>query len=105
LLKQQRATARFIGEGFPLRATDLTLNAILMKSFVQSIETRAKVQPMQGIGFGACELLVEFEARSHRTHFHILPPFPYSLYLGVGTECPELLGTFNEWLAMIGKRQ
>src|SRR5207249_6803522 len=105
LLEQQWATARFIGEGFPLRATDLTLNTILMKSFVQGIETRAKIQPMQGIGSGACELLVEFEARVHRTHFHIFPPFPYSLRLGVGTKCPELLGTFNEWLAMIGKRK
>jgi hypothetical protein len=105
LLEQQRAAARFIGEGFPLRSTDLTLNAILMKSFVQGIETRSKIQPVEGIGIGSAELLVKFEERVRRTHFHIFPSFPYSQRLGVGTECLELLSTFKEWLAMIGKRQ
>ena len=57
LLEQQRATACFIGEGFPLCATDLTLNAILMKSFVQGIETRSKIQPMEGIGIGGLNSL------------------------------------------------
>jgi hypothetical protein len=104
LLEQQQATARFIGKGFPLRAPYPTLNAILMKSFVQSIETRVKIQSMEVVAIGAAKLLVKFEAGVRRTHFHIFLPFPYSQHLDVGTECPKLLGTFNEWLTMIGKR-
>ena len=105
LLEQQRTTARFIGEGFPLGATDLTLNAILMKSFVQGIEARPQIHPMEGIGIGADEVLIKFEAGVRRTHFKKFSPFPYSQRFGMGTERPELFGIFNEGLTVIGKGQ
>jgi hypothetical protein len=97
--------ARFMGEGFPLGAADLTLNAIPMKSFAQGIETRPKIQPMEDIGIGRIEVPVKCEARISRTHFDIFQPFPYSQRLGISTERSELLGIFNERLTVIGKGQ
>jgi hypothetical protein len=97
--------ARLIGEGFPLGAADLTLNAILVKFFVQVIETRPKIQPMEGIAIGADKVLVEFEARVRRTDFHIFLPFPYSQFLGVSTKRHELFGIFNERFTVIRKWQ
>jgi hypothetical protein len=104
-MEQQRAPARLIGEGFPLGATNLSLNAIPMKPFAQGIETRPKIHPMEGIGIGRTEVLVKCEARIRRTHFDIFMPFPYSQRLSLGTERSELIGIFNERLTMIGKRQ
>jgi hypothetical protein len=97
--------ARLIGEGFSLGAADLTLNAIPMKSFAQSIETRPKIHPMEGIGIGRTEVLVKCEARISRTYFDIFMPFTYSQRFGVSTERPELFGIFNERLTVIGKGQ
>ncbi len=72
-----------------------------MKSFPQRIETLAKIQLMEGIDIAADELFVKFETRVRRTHFYIFPSFAYSQHFNMGTECTELLSTFNEWLAMI----
>jgi hypothetical protein len=97
--------ALLIGEGFPLGAADLALNAIPMKSFAQSIETRPKIQPMEAIGIGRAEVLVKYEARIRRTYFDIFMPFAYSQRFGVSTKSPELFGIFNERLTVIRKGQ
>jgi hypothetical protein len=104
-MEQQRAPARLIGEGFPLGAADLSLNAIPMKPFAQGIETRPKIHPMEGIGISRIEVLVKCETRISRTHFNIFMSFAYSQGLGVSTKRPELFGIFNERLTVIGKGQ
>jgi hypothetical protein len=72
---------------------------------VQRIETRPKIQPMEGIGIGRTEVLVKCEARISRTHFDIFMPFAYSQRFGVSTKRPELFGIFNERLTVIRKWQ
>jgi hypothetical protein len=75
LLEQQRATARFIGEGFPLRPTDLSLDAILMKSLMQRIETGVEIKPMEMVRSGTAEVAVEIQEGIRGSYFHIFPPF------------------------------
>ena len=106
LLEQQRATACFIGEGFPLRAADLPLNAILMKSFVQGIETRPKIQPMEGIGIGASRSSLSNSrqgfAERISTYFRPSLTLNDSAWAQSALNCSA---SFNERLAVIGKGQ
>ncbi len=76
LLNQRRATTCFIGERFSLRTADLPLDAILVKSLIQRIETGPKIEPVQTIGRGSTKAAIKVQEGVRRPYFDILPPLP-----------------------------
>ena len=80
--------ARFIGERFTLRSTEISLNAILMKSLIHGVETRSKIKLME-IGCGAAEVAGKIQERIRGHDFHILPSFLLFQQLDTDTKLSE----------------